>query len=615
VVTLSAGVNTLGSSFNDERDEQIEICLKGVAIAPGYAVGMTCVFDEGGTKDVPRYTISENEVGDEIIRFRDAVKDTRKDLTHTAQQVLEQIGQEEANIFQTHLLMLEDPSFIDEINNLIKTRMLNAETVVMEVTSRFEKMFTRIEDEYLKERAADVQMVGRRLLNKLMKSEGGFRCDDHARQQIVVSAQTLTSTLTVHLERGHILGFAAENNLGPTSHAAILARTLGVPAVVGLPELTRYVHCGDTLVVDGFKGIVCVNPSKRFLKRYQARERAFHQLQIRMKEYIDRPAETTDGVSIRMGANVGRLTDLDLAEQSRAEEIGLYRTEFPFMIKNEFPSEDFQYGMYRTVAEKFPAGVNLRLLDIGGDKFLNYFPLPRGENPYLSWRGLRLLLEAKGVLKTQLRAVLRASAYGNIRIIYPMVTSVEEVRQAKAVLEEAKDELISEGIVFDENIEQGAMIEVPAAVQLVRFLAEEVQFFSVGTNDLVQYTLAVDRNNQRMARFYDPLHPGHLKMLADIIESAAQTDIDVSICGEMASDPHFTMLLLGLGFTSMSMSAPSLVYVKDLIRSVSLKQCEELAKEALQKATAPEIWRLISDSFATIHSLSDDVEETFTKEE
>ncbi len=575
---------------------------------------MTCVFDEGGTRDVPRHSITEKEISSEVIRFRQAVKAAKEELTNTAQKVREQIGSEEAGIFQAHLLMLDDPAFTEDILNLIIERKLNAEAVVMEVTNRFEKIFSGIEDEYLRERAADVQVVGRRILGKLMKSEDGFRCDGHGDEKIIVSAQTLTSSLTVHLERDHILGFAAENNLGLTAHAAILARTLGVPAVVGLPELSRYVNCGDMLVIDGFKGLICINPSQRFLELYRARERAFQRLQVRMKEYIAKPAVTKDGCRIYMGANVGRLADLELADQYEAEEIGLYRTEFPFMKRDEFPSEDLQFSLYKTVAESYPSGVNLRLLDIGGDKFLSYFPLPREENPYLSWRGLRLLLEARGVLKTQLRAVLRASVFGRINILYPMVTSVEEVRRAKRVLEEVKNELKSEGIPFNENIKQGAMIEVPAAVQLAKFLARELDFFSVGTNDLVQYTLAVDRNNQRMARFYDPLHPGHVKMLHDIIKAAKQAKIDISICGEMAGDPHFTMLLLGLGFRQMSMSSPSLVFVKDLIRSVTIADCEKMARKVLRLATAAEVWRVVSDSFSVIHSLTDDVEETFSLE-
>ncbi|MCD6405291.1 MAG: phosphoenolpyruvate--protein phosphotransferase, partial [Planctomycetes bacterium] len=458
------------------------------------------------------------------------------------------------------------------------------ESALSATIEKFTKLLSAVSNSIFKERAADIRDVGRQILAKLMFDEklALWSLDE----KVIVVAKDMSPAITVRLDRKKILGFVAES-LGPTSHAAILARSLGVPAVSAIHGITGALSAADVIVIDGSKGLVFVNPPKKVLDRYRTLKRKFDAHRHALAKLVSLPAVTLDGEEIHLLANIGKSSEIGAAIKVNAAGVGLYRTEFPFLARREMPSEQEQFELYREVAERMaPKETVIRALDIGGDKFPPYIPVPKDTNPYLGWRGLRLLLRHKDIFKTQVRAILRAARFGRVSILYPVISGLEELRMAKMLFEEVKGELAREKIPFDKNVKQGAMIEVPSAVVLIDMLVKEVDFLSVGTNDLIQYVLAINRNSESLAPFFDPCHPAVLRVLRDLVTAARKAGKPISVCGEMGGDPLAAKLLVGMGFRSLSMTPASILPMKEMIRGIEIKECRRLARAAFKKETA-----------------------------
>ena len=563
--------------------------FQGYGIAPGIAIGNAAIVEVGHfPRNIPRYEIAPEDIGREVTRFQRAVDQARADVDELVQRVAEQVGEPEANILRGHSMMLEDPAFSAQVEEFLVEHQVNVENAVAEVMHKFEQLFESMDDEYLRERAADVRDVTRRLLGKLLFVDGEVTAQ--LEEPRVVVSEHLVPSLTVHLKREYVLGFATERG-GATSHAAILARSAGIPAVSGLEGIGSAVVQSQTVIVDGIEGKVIVSPTEDELDTYQELADRFRADRKRVMASSREPVVTTDGAEVRVLANVGRPGDVAAAAEYGAQGIGLYRTEFEFMDENVLPSEDELTRIYGRVLDRMDgAPVVIRVLDIGGDKFPPAFPLPHEDNPYLGYRGIRVLLEhSHDLLIPQLRALLRASVKGPLRVMYPMVSGLAEFRAAAKQFEYARELLTEEGVAIGDDVQQGIMIEVPSVVSVLGDLLEEADFGSVGTNDLVQYVLAADRNNDRMVGYYDPLHPAVVRTLASIADTARRAGKDVSVCGEVAGDPLYVPLLVGLGFRSLSASPGATPFVKDCVRHVSVSECAELAQRATRLKTVDEI--------------------------
>ena len=563
--------------------------FEGCGIAPGIAIGKAAIVEVGHfPRDVPRYQIAAEDVEREVARFRMAADQARADVDKLVLRVAEQVGEPEANILRGHSMMLEDPAFSAQVQEFVVEHRVNVETAVAEVMHRFEQLFESMDEEYLRERAADVRDVTRRLLGKLLFVDGEVATQ--LEEPRVVVSEHLVPSLTVHLTRKYVLGFATERG-GATSHAAILARSAGLPAVSGLEGIGSAVVHSQMVIVDGIEGKVIVSPTEDELETYRELASRFRADRERVMASSREPAVTRDGAEVRVLANVGRPGDVAAASEYGAQGIGLYRTEFEFMDRNVLPSEDELTEVYgRAVRTMEGAAVTIRVLDIGGDKFPPAFPLPHEENPYLGYRGIRVLLEhSHDLLLPQLRALLRASVKGPLRVMYPMVSGLAEFRAAAEQFHHAKELLAKEGVAIGDDVQQGIMIEVPSVVSVLEDLLEEADFGSVGTNDLVQYVLAADRNNDHMVGYYDPLHPAVVRTLASITDTAQQAGKEVGVCGEVAGDPLYVPLLVGLGYRSLSASPGATPFVKDCVRHVSVSECEALAQHALSLKTVDEI--------------------------
>jgi len=568
---------------------------RGTPLAPGIAVGPARVVDlEHLSALVPRHRISERDIPGEIERLKDACARARKSLQALAEKVEKRLGRREADIIRPQSLMAEDPAFVAEAEELIVEDRCNAEAAVAEVIGRFERMLESVDDPYLRERTADIRDVGRRVLGHLLSPEGELI--PHLEEPSIVVASHLLPSLTVHLERDKILGFATEKG-GYTSHAAILARSLGIPAVTGLDGLAKDVVEGETLVVDGNEGVVVVAPGSRRLRRYARLAGQHGSERARVEACAAEPSVTRDGVHVRVQANVGRIEEVKQALAYAADGIGLYRTEFDYLSHRTLPTEDALAEEYGRAASAFAdKGVVLRALDIGGDKIPPSVPLAHEENPLMGMRGLRLMLQrAAELMLPQLRAIVRAGARGKVSVLYPMVASVEDLEAAKALLEKARQQVAEAGLPAAERIEQGIMIEVPACLPMLPELLERCEFASVGTNDLVQYLLAADRDSERMVEAYDPSHPAVIRVLEMISRASRQAGKPLSICGEVASDAAFLPLLVGLGYRTLSVNVRSVPTVKDAVRKLSARDCEALARDALKAVSAAQVRRLLSE--------------------
>jgi len=572
--------------------ESREKRFEGIAVAPGIARAPALVHwvEE---EEIPLRKIERSAIPEEIARFESALIATRAELLEMQQKIAEAIGTSDASIFDAHLLVVEDRTLIDEVLKSVESDLHNVEYAFHQVTERYCKTLSEIDDPYLRERVVDIEDVSRRVLSHLLgKATGGLH--DHAEAHIIVG-HNLTPSDTALLNRALVLGFATEAG-SKTSHTAIMARSLDIPAIVGLHDITDHVTSGDPLLIDGYRGILIVHPSPQTLKEYDAYEREKDLVEERLELIRDTTSTTTDGINITLSANIELPDEMDDVLEHGAEGVGLYRTEYLFLNRTTIPTEEEQYENYRLVAERSaPHSVIIRTLDIGGDKEATGLELPEEANPFLGCRAIRLCLERPEIFKPQLRAILRASAHGHVRMMYPMISGLAEFRQANAILEECKAELHAEGRVFDDQIEVGLMIEVPSAALAADLLAKEAKFFSIGTNDLIQYTIAVDRVNDRIAHLYKPTHPAILRLIKMVVEAARANNIWTGVCGEMAGDIVLTPLLLGLGIDELSTSATLVPRVKKAVQSVSLTDCQALAAQALQSCTSSDVLQLCLD--------------------
>jgi len=564
--------------------------LKGVAASPGIEIGKAHVI-KAQQININTKKISQDEVDNEIGKLDAAIAASKEQLANIKAKAEKNIGADKAEIFGAHLMVLEDPVFLEEIQTKIKEELVTADNAVSQVVDNYVQIFSNMEDEYMKERAADIKDVGERIIKNVL----GIVPDSLTfSEEVIIIAKDLTPSDTAQMDKDKVLAFATDMG-GRTSHTAIMARSLEIPAVVGLVDATDKVQEGDTVIVDGNKGVVYINPEESILKEYEVLRDQYIQYRKKLKELKDLPAETIDKLRrVELAANIGTPRDVNGALENGAEGVGLYRTEFLYMDRDALPSEEEQFQAYKEVIEKMaPKAVIIRTLDIGGDKKLAYLEMPDEMNPFLGWRAIRMCLDRPQILKTQLRAILRASAYGNAKIMYPMISGLDEIRRANAILSEAKDELRQEGIPFDDNIEVGIMVEIPSTAVIADVLAKEVDFFSIGTNDLIQYTLAVDRMNEHISHLYEPLHPAILRLIKNVIDASHKAGKWTGMCGEMAGDIWATAILLGLGLDEFSMSATSIPHVKHIIRSLTYERAKQIAEEALSMDNPEDIRNMI----------------------
>lgn len=559
--------------------------IQGISGSRGVAVGNVYRYIQEEIV-IPDYTVAEDNVEEEIGKFAAAMAATLKQLDTIRQKALEEMGPEEAAIFEAHMQIAQDPSLSDGIKSLVESSHTNVVAATAQTIETFANIFLGMEDAYMRERGADIKDIGDRLMrNMLGMNPRGL---SHISGEVILVAQDLAPSDTASLDKNVVKGIVTAAG-GPTSHAAIMARTLEIPAVMGVGDIESFVD-GDKAVVLGTDGIVEINPSDADWAEYTNQAGAFQEELKRLRESANLEATTTDGHYVELFGNIGKAKDAKNALTMGAQGIGLYRTEFLYMENDELPAEDVQFEEYKKVAQDMKGKpVIIRTMDIGGDKELKCLDLPSEMNPFLGYRAIRISLNRPDIFKVQLRALLRASAFGDIHIMYPMIASVEEVKQANAMLEECKAELTAEGKEFNKDIKVGIMIEVPAAAVISPILAKYVDFFSIGTNDLCQYTLAVDRMNESIGSLYQPLHPGVLRLIKHVIDASHEQGKFTGMCGELASDPVATMILLGLGLDEFSMTASSIPLIKKILRSVSKAECEEVANKALAMDTAEEI--------------------------
>ena len=564
--------------------------ITGIPASPGIVFGKALVLKE--EKIVLDFQkISEDQVEAEVARFYAGREAAVEQLNSIHQRALKSLGEEKAAIFEGHLMILEDEELEEEIIDYLRSNKVNASVAASKIIDQQVEMLSEIDDEYLKERAGDIRDIGNRLIKNIL---GMHIVDlgDIAEESILV-AYDLTPSETAQLNLEKVLGFITDIG-GRTSHTSIMARSLELPAIVGTNDVTARVNTGDYLILDAVNNRVYVNPTQAEIDELKTLEAKLAEEKAELAKLKDLPAVTLDGHKVEVVANIGTIRDCEGAHRNGAEGVGLYRTEFLFMDRDQLPSEEEQFIAYKEVVEAMEGRlVVLRTMDIGGDKELPYLNLPKEMNPFLGWRAVRIALDRREILHVQLRAVLRASAFGKLAVMFPMIISVEEIRELKSVLETLKAELRAEGKAFDENIQVGVMVETPSAAVNAKFLAKEVDFFSIGTNDLTQYTLAVDRGNELISHLYNPMSPSVLGLIKQVIDASHAEGKWTGMCGELAGDERATLLLLGMGLDEFSMSAISVPHIKKLVRSVSYQEAKALADEALQKPIAAEIEQLI----------------------
>ncbi len=562
--------------------------MRGIPASPGICIGHGLPFGKTSLC-IDSRTLREEEIESEASRLERVFAQARKDITHIKEEFASRVGHDRADFLDAQILALEDPYFVGETFKRIREERKTASQAVSEVLQEILENFERVGDEYLKGRAADIRdVVGRMLRYLSPRGSEGVALPD---REVVIVSEDLTPSDTAQLKRGKVIGFATDLG-GRTSHTAIMARALEIPAVVALREVTPLVEEGDLVIVDGNRGVVVVNPDESTLRTYEKKRKDFQSFTRELSALRDLPAITLDGYSIDLSANIELPGEVDSAIAHGAKGIGLYRTEFLYLTSARLPGEEEQYEAYNEVAEKIhPHSVIIRTLDLGGDKVASLETCPQELNPFLGWRAIRFCLSNPGIFKIQLRAILRASTRGNVKVLFPMISSVEELKQAKAALEEVKAELAREGVPFDPDIEVGVMIEIPSAALAARAISKEADFFSIGTNDLTQYILAVDRANEKVAYLYDHLHPTVLSLLKGVVDSAHQNHIWVGVCGEMASDVLAVPLLLGMGVDEFSTPPIVLPEVKTIVRTLTFGE-------------AKEIWQKVS-SFHTVGEIRD----------
>jgi len=561
-----------------EQTAKEETILEGIAASPGVAHGTALLYLQKEL-DVPSYDLPPEAIDSEIERFDQAILQTREEITAVRHKVAASLGEGEARIFDAHLMVLEDSALLDEVNSELRSTNKNVESCYHQISQRYISFFSSMEDEYLKERVTDIQDVSRRLLQNLIgmnKSNLG----ELAAHSIIVS-EDITPSDTADMDRSKLLGFITDAG-GQTSHSVIMARSMRIPAVVGLHNATKTIQSGDQILVDGYDGIVVINPSEERLFKYGKLASERRKLDEIYISVISEPSETKDGSPIGLMSNIEGAHEMEQVIAMRSNGVGLFRTEGIFLRHHGYPPESVQYDEYAAVvAAAGDEPVIIRTLDIGGDKTLGDGGTQE-DNSFMGFRAIRFCLGNQDIFKTQLRAILRASATGNVKIMYPMISGVAELRRANQILEEVKVDLRAENMAFNEEIEVGAMVEIPSAAAIIDLLAAEADFFSIGTNDLIQYLMAVDRLNDRVAHLYEPAHPAVLRTLKVIIDEANRLGKPVSVCGEIAGDPIYAGLLLGMGATSLSLTSSMLPELKYFIRNVNITDARALVKEVLK---------------------------------
>ena len=571
--------------------------LKGIAASQGIAIGRAYCLGEDEFS-IPKRKISYEEISREIYRMEEALIDTRKEIVTIQDKISKELGFSEAKIFEAHLLVLEDRVLIEDVIKQIKSKKVNVEFAFSRSIKKYTDALLNFDDEYLKERAIDIKDIGKRVLRKLLKRDTDRIYN--IKEKVIIVTHDLSPADTAVLPKDKIIGFATDIG-GSTSHTAIIARTLGIPAVVGLDVLTKHTVCNEMLIVDGSEGVVVVRPLERTIKSYQKKLEQIRKIEEAIHVPRAFKPKTVDGKEVIVSANIELPEELPLIKHFGAEGVGLYRTEYIFLGRNKLPSEEEQFKAYFNVAKTLkPSSVIIRTMDIGGDKFLSRPEMPHEFTPFLGWRAIRFCLARPDIFKVQLRAILRASVEKNIQIMFPMISGISELREAKRLLDECRGELKKEGRYFDNDIKIGVMIEVPSAALTADALAKECDFFSIGTNDLIQYSLAVDRANEKVAYLYEPAHPAVLRLIKDVISSAHKNNIWVGMCGEMAGEIIFAFLLLGLGLDELSMPPPRIPKIKELIRKIRLSDAKDAASKVIDFSTSAEIERYLQDYLRNI---------------
>jgi len=560
--------------------------LKGIPVSPGVATGKAFLFK---TEDltVSKKSIAEEQLPFEITRFEEALITTRNEILDIQKRISKEMGVEHAEIFNAHLLVLEDRTLIEEVVTKLKQEKCVVEYTFTQVLKHYVEVFSKMDDEYLRERISDINDVGKRILRNLMGKKK--QTLENLKEEVIVVAYDLSPSDTASMHKKNVIAFITDIG-GKTSHTAIMARALEIPAVVGLEIATKNIKSDDILIVDGTNGEIIVNPDQDTLRKYEARKLKFEEFEVGLLQLRDLACETTDGRQVELMANIELPEEVPSVKAHGARGIGLYRTEYFYMNRKDLPTEEEHYQAYKRVAQDMsPYPVVIRTLDLGGDKFLSQLDVPREMNPFMGWRAIRFCLAQPEIFKIQLAAILRASAHGKLKIMYPMISGVEEVRQANQILEEVKQDLRKRKLPFDEDIEVGAMIEIPSAAMTCDIIAKEADFVSIGTNDLIQYALAVDRVNEKIAYLYEPAHPAVLRFIKNVIDSAHDSKIWVGMCGEMASEPAFALLLLGMGLDEFSVSPVAIPEIKQVIRSASYAKAKQIANHALTLGSGTEV--------------------------
>lgn len=567
--------------------------IKGIAASAGIAIARAFTLEH------PDYSVTTQkaeDVNSEVEKLDAALDKSRAELEAIKERTRQELGDKKAEIFESHLLILDDPELITPVKDKIASESVTAEYALNETAEQFIEMFENMKSAYLQERAADMRDVTKRILKHLLGLN--YVSPSEINEEVIVIAEDLTPSDTAQLNRQYVKGFTT-NIGGRTSHSAIMARSLEIPAVVGTKNVLSLVKSGDLVIVDGLEGNVLINPSEETIAEYRSKQESYAKQVEEWRKLRNEPTSSKDGVHVELAANIGTPNDVAGVLDNGGEGVGLYRTEFLYMGRDKLPSEEIQYNAYKTVLEKMEGKpVVVRTLDIGGDKELPYLDLPKEMNPFLGFRAIRLCLERQDIFRTQLRGLLRASVHGNLRIMFPMIATLGEFREAKALLEEEKSKLISEGKAVSEDIQLGIMVEIPSTAVMADQFAKEVDFFSIGTNDLIQYTMAADRMNERVSYLYQPYNPAILRLVKMVIDAAHREGRWAGMCGEMAGDAIAIPLLLGLGLDEFSMSATSILPARSQITRLSRADMQELATKALDMRTAEEVVELVKQATA-----------------
>lgn len=575
--------------------QQINKFIHGIGASPGIVMGRAYLVERFKVR-LPQKRIRPEEVDGEVERFLKAIQESRNQLNEIKEKILDPEVRRHSFILDVHLMILDDQMLIQDTMNNIRKKKVNAEWALDLNLEKLDIAFKAIEDEYLRERRSDLHYVSARIFRNLL----GKKHDDitKIKGKVIVVAHDLSPADTLQMNLNHVAGFITDIG-GKVSHTAILSRSLGIPAVLGLEVATSLTSGGDFLIIDGETGEVVINPAEEVSQSFLERKRRIKSMEREVLKYASLPAETCDGVRIHLQANIEMVGEILSAKAHGAEGIGLYRTEILYLNRKDLPTEEEHFQTYRRLAESLsPAPATIRTLDIGGDKFLPDYSKENEMNPAMGLRAIRFSLKETDIFKVQLRGILRASAFGKLRMLLPMISGVEEIRKAKAILEEVKRGLAKAKIPFDRNLKIGAMIEIPSASDIADILAKEVDFFSIGTNDLIQYALAIDRINEHVSYLYEPLHPAVLRIIRWVVQSAHQAGIPVAICGEMAAEPAYVLVLLGLGLDEFSMNPVAIPKVKKMLRMSRFEETESLVKQLFQFATASEIKRYVRNWMA-----------------